>query len=71
MEEMPKENMTGSRGEIEHDEENKGNSNSKQSDDNHKQSYDDDGKHCDNDDEYDVNSAENSFLFTEVDSSTD
>ena len=63
--------MTGSRGEIERDEENKGNSNNMQSDDNHKQSYDDDGNHCDNDDEYDVNSVENSFLFREVDSSTD
>lgn len=57
---------------MEHDKENKDNANDKQSDDdNDKQSDDDDSKRCDNDNEYDVNSAENSFLFTEVDSSID
>ena len=49
---------------MEHDKKNSGNGNNEQSDDdNNKQSNDDDGKHCDNDNEYDVNLAENVFLF--------
>ena len=62
MEETPKENMEGSRGEMEHDKENKDNVNDKQSDnDNGKQNDDDGSKRCDNGNEYEVNSAENSL----------
>ena len=65
MEETPKENMKGSRGEMEHDKENKDNVNDKQSDnDNGKQNDDDGSKRCDNGNEYEVNSAENSLYWS-------
>ena len=70
MEETPKENTTGFGCETGHVEENGDNGNDEQSDDVHKQSDDENGKHCDNNNKNDVNSAENSFCFTEVDSST-
>ena len=70
MEETPKENTTRSGSETEHVEGNSGKRNNEKSDDDDEQS-DDDGEHCDNDNKNDLNSAKNSFLFTEVDSSID
>lgn len=56
--------MTESGGEAEYELENSGNGNDKPSDD-------DDDNDCDNDNKNDVNSAENTFLFSELDSPTD
>ena len=69
MEETPKESMTRFGCEMEHFEENNDNGNDEQNDDYNEQSDDDNGKHCDNNNKNDVNSAEDSFCFTEVDSS--
>ena len=64
MEETPTENTTGSGCETEHDKKNNENGNDEKIDD-------EEDEHCDNDNKNDVNSAENSFLFTKVDSSND
>ena len=63
MEETPKENTRGFGCEREDVDENSDNGND--------ESDDDKGKHCDNDNKNEVNSAGNSFRFTEVDSSID
>ena len=69
MEETPKENTTGSVCETEHDEENSDKVNDEQSDDYDEEHIDDDDdKHCDDDNKDDINSAKNSFVFTEVNS---
>ena len=52
-------------------EEHSGSGNNEHSDHDDEQSDDDNGKHCDNDNKNDVNSAKNSFGFTEVDFSID
>ena len=64
MEETLKENTTGFGCETEHVGENSDNGNDEQIDD-------ENGKHCDKNNKNDVNSAENSYRFTEVDSSID
>lgn len=72
MEETSKENTTGSGCETKHGKENSDNGNDEKCDDDDgKQSDDDNGEHCDNDNRNDVNSAENQFLFTTVDSWND
>ena len=71
MEETPKENTRGFGCEREDVDENSDNGNDEQSRDGDEESDDDNGKHCDNDNKNEVNSADNSFRFTEVDSSID
>ena len=71
MEETLKENTTGFGCETEHVGENSDNGNDEQSDDGNEQIDDENGKHCDKNNKNDVNSAENSYRFTEVDSSID
>lgn len=71
MEETPKENTRGFGCEREDVDENSDNGNDEPSGDGDEESDDDKGKHCDNDNKNEVNSAGNSFRFTEVDSSID